>query len=51
MLDIGSPTLDFVKIAEGMGVAASRAETAEQFADQFADAVRQKGPRLIEVVV
>jgi acetolactate synthase-1/2/3 large subunit len=51
MLDIGSPTLDFVKIAEGMGVAASRAETAEQFADQFADAVKQKGPRLIEVVI
>jgi acetolactate synthase-1/2/3 large subunit len=51
MLDIGSPTLDFVKIAEGMGVAASRAETAEQFADQFGDAVKQSGPRLIEVVL
>jgi len=51
MLDIGSPTLDFVKIAEGMGVSASRAETAEQFADQFADAVKQKGPRLIEAVL
>ena len=51
MLDIGNPTLDFVKLAEGMGVAASRAETAEQFCDQFADAVKGRGPRLIEVVV
>ena len=51
MLDIANPTLDFVKIAEGMGVAASRAETAEAFDTQFADAMRQKGPRLIEVVL
>jgi acetolactate synthase-1/2/3 large subunit len=51
MLDIGSPSMDFVKIAEGMGVAASRATTAEEFDAQFADAVKQKGPRLIEVVL
>jgi acetolactate synthase-1/2/3 large subunit len=51
MLDIGSPTLNFVKLAEGMGVAASRAETAEQFSAQFEDAVKQNGPRLIEVVL
>jgi len=51
MLDIGSPTMDFVKLAEGMGVAASRATTAEEFDAQFADAVKQRGPRLIEVVI
>ncbi len=51
MLDIGDPTLDFCKLAEGMGVAASRATTAEQFSEQFGDAVKQKGPRLIEVVL
>ena len=51
MLDIGSPTLDFCKLADGMGVAASRATTAEGFADQFADALRTRGPRLIEVVL
>ena len=44
-------TLDFVKLAEGMGVAASRAETAEAFAAQFEDAMKQAGPRLIEAVV
>jgi acetolactate synthase-1/2/3 large subunit len=51
MLDIGDPALDFVKLAEGMGVAASRATTAEAFNDQFADAVKVRGPRLIEVVL
>jgi len=51
MLNIGDPTLDFVKLAEGMGVAASRAETAEAFAAQFEDAMKQAGPRLIEAVV
>jgi acetolactate synthase I/II/III large subunit len=51
MLDIGDPTMDFCKLAEGMGVAASRATTAEEFSTQFADAVKQKGPRLIEVIL
>jgi len=51
MLDIGDPTLDFCKLAEGMGVAASRATTAEEFSDQFGDAVKHKGPRLIEVIL
>jgi len=51
MLDIGDPTLDFCRLAEGMGVAASRATTAEAFGDQFGDAVRGRGPRLIEVVL
>jgi acetolactate synthase-1/2/3 large subunit len=51
MLNIGDPTLDFCKLAEGMGVAASRATTAKDFASQFADAVRTPGPRLIEVML
>jgi acetolactate synthase-1/2/3 large subunit len=51
MLDIGDPTLNFCQLAEGMGVAASRATTAEAFADQFKDAMKVRGPRLIEVVL
>jgi len=51
MLDLRNPTLDFVKLAEGMGVEASRAETTTEFAVQFADAVQAKGPRLIEAVL
>lgn len=49
MLDLGDPTLDWVKLAEGMGVPGSRAETAEAFADQLRDAIRRPGPRLIEL--
>jgi acetolactate synthase-1/2/3 large subunit len=51
MLDLHNPELDFVKLAGGMGVEASRAETLEDFDDQFAGAMAQKGPRLIEVIL
>ncbi len=51
MLDLGNPELNFVRIAEGMGVSASRATTAEAFAAQFADAVKSRGPRLIEAAL
>jgi acetolactate synthase-1/2/3 large subunit len=51
MLDLHDPTLDWVKLAEGMGVAASRAETREDFQAQFASAIEERGPRLIEAVI
>ncbi|HBC54447.1 MAG TPA: acetolactate synthase large subunit, partial [Alphaproteobacteria bacterium] len=51
LLDLSNPDLDWVKIAEGMGVAASRAEDQDAFNMQFADAMKQKGPRLIEAVI
>ncbi|RZA15115.1 MAG: acetolactate synthase large subunit, partial [Lysobacteraceae bacterium] len=51
MLDLHDPVPDWVKLSEGMGVEASRAETTAQFAAQFADAMRRKGPRLIEAVL
>ena len=51
MLDIGRPDLDWVKLSEGMGVEASRATTTTQFADQFAAAMKQRGPRLIDAAV
>lgn len=50
MLDLRDPQLDFVKLAQGLGVEASRAQSVEEFDDQFADAMATKGPRLIEVV-
>ena len=49
MLDLGHPGLDFVKMAQGMNVEASRATSPRQFAGQFADAMERRGPRLIEV--
>jgi len=51
MLDLGDPDLDWVKLAEGMGVPGSRSRTAEEFAAQLQDAIRQAGPRLIEIVL
>ena len=48
MLDLSDPTIDWVKLAEGMGVEAVRAETPESFESAFASAMRQRGPRLIE---
>jgi acetolactate synthase-1/2/3 large subunit len=51
MLDLRNPELDFVKLATGMGVEASRAETLEDFDAQFSAAMDQTGPRLIEVVL
>lgn len=51
MLDLRNPDLDFVKLAGGMGVEASRAETLEDFEAQFSSAMAQEGPRLIEVVL
>ena len=51
MLDLHNPELDFVKLAEGLGVEASRADTLEAFNAQFAAAMAQRGPRLIEVIL
>jgi acetolactate synthase I/II/III large subunit len=51
MLDLHNPELDWVKLASGMGVEASRATSVEEFARQFAGAMKNRGPRLIEVVV
>jgi len=51
MLDISNPDIDFVKMAEAMGVPASRANTAEEFNKQFERAMKEPGPRLIEAMV
>ena len=51
MLDLHDPVLDFCKLAQGMGVEASRAKSTTEFAAQFTDAMNTKGPRLIEAVM
>ena len=50
-LDIGTPALDFVRLAEGMGVPARRASTTEEFNCALEHALRTPGPHLIEAVV
>ncbi|MEZ5322069.1 MAG: acetolactate synthase large subunit [Microthrixaceae bacterium] len=51
MLDLTGPDLDFVALARGMGVKASRALTAEDFNEQLEAALAERGPVLIEAVI
>ncbi|MFJ8819703.1 acetolactate synthase large subunit [Amycolatopsis thermoflava] len=51
LLDLARPDIDFVKIAEGMGVPATRATTAEELAEQFRNALNEPGPHLIDAAV
>ncbi len=51
MINLNNPTLNWVKIAEGQGVPASRATSAEEFYKQFEAAIGTKGPHLIEAQV
>ena len=51
MFDLSRPDLDWVKIAEGMGVEAVRVTSVREFSDAFVAAMGQRGPRLIEAVV
>ena len=51
LLDLSRPTMDFVKISEGMGVPARRVTTAEEFADALQAAFAEPGPHLIDAVV
>ncbi len=51
MLDLGNPNLDWVALAAGTGVEASRVDTVDEFSAAFASAMKQRGPRLIEVIL
>jgi acetolactate synthase I/II/III large subunit len=51
MVDIGSPNLDFVSLARGVGVPATRAVTILEFGAQLRSALAGRGPRLIEAVL
>ena len=51
MFDLSRPDINWVEISHGMGVPATRATTAEEFHQQFAEAIAGKGPRLIEAMV
>ena len=51
MLDLGNPDLDWVKLAEGMGVEAARTESLDGLADLLAGSLGRNGPFLIELLV
>jgi acetolactate synthase-1/2/3 large subunit len=51
MMDLSNPALDWVQLAGGMGVPASRATTLDELSAQLAASVAQPGPHLIELVI
>jgi acetolactate synthase-1/2/3 large subunit len=51
MMHLDNPSLNWVKLAESLGVPATRATTAEEFHKQFEAAMSTKGPRLIEAQI
>lgn len=50
MLDIDRPDLNFQQLAQGMGVNATRATTADEFNEQLKRALAAEGPQLIEAI-
>ena len=51
LLDLGNPRMDWCALAQGFGVPAVRAETAEAFDAALARAMAEPGPHFIEAVV
>jgi acetolactate synthase I/II/III large subunit len=51
LLQLGGPSLDFVALATGMGVPATRATTAEELAEQLRAALAAPGPHLVDAVL
>jgi len=51
MMDLGNPDLDWVKLANGMGVEAARTTTLEGVGDLLTQSVSHDGPFLIEMEV
>jgi acetolactate synthase I/II/III large subunit len=51
LLSLDQPPLDFTALAAGMGVPATRATTAAEFAAQLRTALAEPGPHLIEAIV
>ncbi len=51
MLNIGSPVLDWVQLAQGQGMRATRVTTMDAFAKALQRGVGEAGPNLIEVML
>jgi acetolactate synthase-1/2/3 large subunit len=51
MLDISPPEIDFVSLARGFGVPATRPESADAFVADLERAFAEPGPHLIEAVI
>lgn len=51
MFDLQDPSLDWVALAQGMGVEAARVESSRDFDAAFASAMKRRGPMLIEALI
>jgi acetolactate synthase-1/2/3 large subunit len=51
LLGLGDPAIGWVSLARGLGIPATRCETAEAFETAFARAMAEPGPAFIEVVL
>jgi acetolactate synthase-1/2/3 large subunit len=51
LLDLDCPDIDWVKLAEGMGVPAVSVSSAEGLASEFRKALSEPGPHLIEMII
>ncbi len=51
LTDLGRPALDWVQLARGHGVPATRAETVEELTAQLRAAFAEPGPHLVEAVL
>jgi acetolactate synthase-1/2/3 large subunit len=49
LFDLGRPDLDWVMLANAMGVEAKRVDALEDFADVFRAACSRRGPFLVEL--
>lgn len=51
MMDLGNPDLDWLRLANGMGVEAARTETCEGLGQLLASSFARRGPFLIELAI
>lgn len=51
MLDLGNPSLNWVQLANGMGVEGTRANTLDDLADQMRSSFARSNPFLIELMI
>ncbi|MEU8422658.1 thiamine pyrophosphate-dependent enzyme [Micromonospora sp. NPDC048835] len=51
LFDLTDPQIDFVGLGNAFGMPATRATTAEQLAEQFAAALDEPGPHLIDATL
>jgi acetolactate synthase-1/2/3 large subunit len=51
LFNIGRPPLDFVALANGMGVPGARAETADELVKELGRALAEPGPHLVHAIL